>query len=118
MNKRILEINKLRNRNLNPISKKLFQDRLNNDVNFKIHNVLSGLNFDDSIKQTKKRIKIVAGVVGVAGVCALIGVKSVLVFACYGFVFWLISKLHDDTTSLPASRSARRIYLDTKKEGK
>ena len=56
------------------------QEQKNKNIDLKINSVLSGLNFDDSIKQTRKRIKFFLGVVGVGSFIAYFGIT---VFLCW-----------------------------------
>ena len=126
MNKRILEINKLRNKkeyekldNTSRVSRKLLQEQKNKNNDLKINSVLSGLNFDDSIKQTKKRIKLIVGVVGVVSFIAYFGLTVFLCWTSIFGMFYLLALCEGGSDhSIPMSRSARQINIDVNKENK
>ena len=125
MNKRILEINKLRNKkeyekldNTSRVSRKLLQEQKNKNNDLKINSVLSGLNFDDSIKQTKKRIKLIVGVVGVVSFIAYFGLTTFLCWTSIIGVFYLLALCEGSEYVAPMSRSARQINIDVNKENK
>ena len=125
MNKRILEINKLRNKkeyekldNTSRVSRKLLQEQKNKNNDLKINSVLSGLNFDDSIKQTKKRIKLFVGVVGVGSFIAYFGITVFLCWSSIIGVFYLLALCEGSDYVAPISRSARQINIDVNKENK
>ena len=96
------------------------QEQKNKNIDLKINSVLSGLNFDDSIKQTRKRIKFFLGVVGVGSFIAYFGITVFLCWAWIIGVFYLLALCEGSeyVNAAPVSRSSRQINIDVNKEYK